>query len=523
MSKMRDRKWRLLQLLVERLPQFVPHYDGAHQQYVADFINLLQHVDVRVPSTRNQFVTAASIYLEKYCTQTTGRWISEYQTLPFLWFVHIFLERAIDLIEVKDNFHQFLQLCYGVLHGNDENNGVFTFLRQNFALSDNRWEELQFHAYEYQRPLSTDELGMVRILYSVLPHLKYTDLSIPTMKGIFRQHGASLKQIKSIADFCKRQGLFFRLNVNWRRVGVDEFEIILKTPLDTEFKDIFDFTDPANSILTESRIYMPWQQSAEEKTFLGFLRIPLGHERALSSFLTEKKMRGLVRCFSLEKVEESMLTYSLGTYTSQVGFKEFRTQEIWQSLGELMDGKGQPAESLNEIPSDSGFFVVRYPSGERISLTHEFIHLRNVIGKQISISGLPPSLTTHDQSLLDELQQKGGLILYMSLANMVNTIALSAFQYLKLPHLPADQLKILLNFAPQSSIYRTANGVSVFTRVPPPVAKVFHTPGWAPNRQSSIFEVVMAHQPSFVSPRSLDVVQQRWITPIVFQEYLEDF
>jgi hypothetical protein len=521
MSKMRDRKWRLLQLLVERLPPFVSHYEGTHQQYVADFIDVLQHVDVHVPSTRTQFAETAATYLEKYCTQTTGFWHSEYQILPFLWFTCDFLRATIDSLQLKDNFHHFLQLCYGLLHGAEGTESVFSFLSRGLVLTENNWEKLQFQTFDLQRPLNSDELAMVRLLFRVLPDLKYTSISIPTIEGLFRQHGASTRQIQSVADFSKQQGLYFDLLVNWPRLGVEEFELTLKTPADTDFKDILDFSNPANSILTESRIYTPWQPSKSEKTFVGLLRIPSGHEHALHTFLMEKQENGIITSFRIEKVLEMIKTFSLTTYVPNEGFQRFTTQEIWQILGGLMDGKGKPAQSLDEVSPDPNFFILRYVPGNQINLTHEFAHLRESAVKPIDLAHSPPSFPARDQTLLNSLQQKKVLILSLRLSNLVKAVGLSPFQYLQLPNLPATQLKSLLSFALESYIRRTVHGVNVFTHVPSPVAKVFHTPGWAPSRRSGIFEVVMAHRPSWVNPRCLNAINQQWDTPIELQDYME--
>lgn len=518
---MRDRKWRLLQLLVERLPPFVSHYAGTHQQYVADFIDVVRHVDVRIPSTRNHFTEAANAFLEKYIIQEPGYGISEYWTLPFFWFVGGFLRRAIDFLEAKDNFNHFLQISYDLLHGTENSEGVFTFLKQGLALSDNRWEQLQFQAHEYHLPLSPDELNMVQLLYRILPDLKYTNLSISTIEGLFRQHGASTKQIQSIADFSKRQGLYFSSLVNWPRLGVEEFELTLKTTPKTELKDVLDFTDHLNSVLTESRIYTPWQESKDERTFVGILRVPLGHEHATRSFLMEKQEIGIVRSFRLAKVLERMKSFSLTTYISNEGFQRFTTQEIWQTLGELMDGKGQPAKSLNEILPDPDFFILRYIPGKQIPLTHEFARIRDDAVKQIDLAHSPPSFATRNPALLNALQQRGALILSLTLSNLVKSIGLSPFQYLQLPNLPAAQLKNLLRFALESYVNRTSHGVNVITKVPPLVAKVFHTPGWAPSRRSSIFEVVSAHKKTWVGPQYLDAINQRWTTPVTLKDYVD--
>ncbi len=487
MVSRRENMKRYIKLITKQLPNFITKYPTEDQIFLNQFIEPLQYND-EADFKRNKLAQRYQ-FARKFFTEH-----ELYLSNPFFWFVDSYFENVEISLRVSD-FHAdfFYDYLLSILRGTTgQYDGVFQLLKDNIALSDLRWEELQYTSAKIHIPLQSQELDIIKSVYELLKTHPLQILKPRRLRSVL------LNQHEFPRLSSRLPKLFTLLNAKWTvwpqysAFGIESFVMYLKINRKSTLLDILDFQREKQSIISTSTVYSIRQT---ENEYTGFLHLPHGSENLLISHLEKKRKNGELQDFSISKIIENHWTYSLAQYQVESGWKELN-KSAWSGLVHLIRLKTLPRRRKHiefEYITPRREKEWTYRNLEDPLLAIELVCKKNIFDYS---DLLTETYTSKEFEILKELISKHSIFVDFFPYRLCAEYSLDLY-LIKAPKISLYQLKRLLELLPTARIAMTVDNSYIFTYLTNVMAQKIHSDlGW------QLFPLLPAHN---AAKRTLDM------------------
>ena len=280
MVSRRENLKRYIKLVTSQLPRYFSAYSEEDQKFLEKFVTPLrfsEEADYKRKELAQRFRDARNYFIDSEL----------YLKYPFFWFVDSYFENAEVSLKTStfhaDSFYDYLLPILRGTAGQDD--GVFQLLRKSVPLSDFKWEEIQYRSAKLHIPLQQYELEIIKTVYNQLRVQPIQLLKPRRIRSIL------LNQYDIPRLPSKLPRLFSMLNTKWTvwphysAFGIQSFFFHLQLNPQNVLRDIIDFQDKTNGIMTTSNVYTIRGVKHE---YLGIMHVPESTNKQLTHFLKNK-------------------------------------------------------------------------------------------------------------------------------------------------------------------------------------------------------------------------------------------
>ncbi|MHA2307521.1 MAG: hypothetical protein ACXACU_19240, partial [Candidatus Hodarchaeales archaeon] len=134
---------KFIKTVVNQLPSYINQYQSDDQKLLNKFIAILQKCESQPDRARSLLIDELLSFYQNI------RGSDIYYNTAFLWFLDSYIENANLLLSVAD-FHAEDYYAYLAKHlrTNSDLKGAFQLIKEQVALTDLRWELLQYACVE---------------------------------------------------------------------------------------------------------------------------------------------------------------------------------------------------------------------------------------------------------------------------------------------------------------------------------------------------------------------------------------
>ncbi|UCG00612.1 MAG: hypothetical protein JSW11_13455 [Candidatus Heimdallarchaeota archaeon] len=498
----RDSLKRIIQTVIDYLPEIIKNYPPKDQLLLNDFLSVLQHYS-EADNQRERLSKRFELYRSKnYLTDL-------YFQLPFLWFAHDYFANANLILNLAE-FHgtRFYEYLARSLRRNPDVQGVFPLLRQMTPLSDPKWEQLQIIQARIKIQLTDEQLQIIKESYTALRELGIQGLNSRVLYNFVKKSDISLNT-KSLSKF------FTLLDSQWNiwfyppAFGLKQLYFNFKLTK-TSLNEIFDFKDSFNTTLCNSRVY---RSRNFPNQFSGYLEIPHEGLNDLVDYIQNYADQGNLKIFELSEVTDLRVSASFNLYHSGVGWTEILPGGIKRSILPLKSN--HPRKLLNEKP----FFLSP-------AFNHEWNFLQSPDPRRsirifcqykpqiYNFNALQFGSASNQRVFMEDF----GLIKYFHrkmvctnlifMANLIYNFS-PDFYEIVMPIIPIERLNLILAWLPYSRILFTTKKIHLWTFLPTQILE------WMKKEFSSWeFRLCISHHYSpEPDPSWFDFDSLKWLLP----------
>ncbi|MFX1285495.1 MAG: hypothetical protein ACFFB5_17790 [Promethearchaeota archaeon] len=510
-----DRHRRLKQfirIVVDQLPAYIKEYHVSDRKLLEKFQSTLQHFE-EADYDRDRLSKRFTGYRMGY------RDTEEYLNIQFLWFTIEYFKDANQLLRVAEfhggDFYRYLVKC---LRGVPSTPGVFQLIQKKTALTDLSWEKLQNLASKLTIPLTSEELLVIKTVYSFIKEERKRKKGLSLLNpDHLRTH--IVRQISPRWTYTRLSRLFAHIDARWDlwfyppAFGMERYYCYFQVDESTSLFDIINFKDQANTALSTSDVY---QIRGYHNTFLGRIVTSTQEIKRLRSYLEEHE--NLI-VHQLSEITNTYTSWSLTQYRAERGWERLSNDEMRRLIQQL---------NTSQTCEEEGDFFLSRECGKQwfykqMSDPHKIIALLCKYFKFYSFNELPWRTPrdllrfTHEELyLLKELYRQKVAHVGFQVRRLIDEFAIDTY-WVSLPKRPIEQLSCLLRYLPFCQIYYTKIHVHLWTRLPADFAHQLRTiPEW------TVVPIIQNHQPQNLEDDWYDPITYEWKTPILLENHGED-
>ncbi|MFW9906900.1 MAG: hypothetical protein ACFFFH_21525, partial [Candidatus Thorarchaeota archaeon] len=500
---------RFIKIIFEQLPAYIEKYPPLDQLLLKDFLSVLQYFE-EADNQRSRL----SQRFEEYNTRLLGT--DQYLHTPFLWFTESYFSNANLLLNVSkyhaDTFYEYL-----VKHLRNNSNilGVYNLVRDFIPLSDIKWEHLQYSCEKLLVPLTYDQVQIINAVYSFITEEGVYSLDPRKLRAAIVNQVELPKNAKPSIElnrfFALIDGKWF---IHFFSPSFGLTRVVFKFQLEETvlLKDIIDFRNPANTVLSASDVY---SIKNSHNTYIGILLVPTEDINLLEHLMQKYERQGHIILKELSKITTTQKCVSLNYYQENIGWIEpnlTKLRQLTQVLKSKSPKKGQEEEGYLFITPE---FNLDWHYNQHL-LPKELIKLYCKIPQDYSYSNLPlglfdtqnsKNLSRSELGLLKQLYYNFQVVqLGFVPWRLVYDFSLNIYCMI-LPKIPLTQLKQFLNMIPFSEIYYGENNIYIWARLTSKLVQ------WiANNLKWDINAIMRKHYPLNFDLKWFDASKLKWKT-----------
>ncbi len=457
---------RFIPTILNQITPYIEKYSLNDQKLLDEFFSILLRYE-EAEYNRNELEEA----FEKVRLSILNN--KQYFSLPFLWFVGIFLLNARLILSVSE-FHanSFYRYIAKQLRGKGEILGVFQLVRKNTPLSDFAWEKLQYESNKLLYPLSNQQFQILRVIYSLINDRGIDVLDPRKLRtAIVNQvkFSPSVKPINELSRFFRIvEGRWF-LRFHSPAFGLDRLFFHLELNEGISLEEIIDFHSPESTVLGLSAVYYIRDHP---NTYIGTLVFPTNSIELLKTSLQHHEEEGDINLLDLSEISTIHRNISLNNYKEDSGWFDLSQTKMDQIAKEIQ------AKHLRKKPQMSSFsyttpaFNLEW-NFKKHPLPYQIICLYCKLPVEFSFSSLPIQPASLQEGLALSRSETGLFkqLLYNQIVHvgfvpyrLVYEYSLDSY-WITLPRIPLFQLKGFLNIIPYSECYTTKSSIHIWTRM----------------------------------------------------------
>lgn len=504
MVSQRDTWKRFISTALEYLPAYITHYSAEEQVWLKKSLETLQNYEVDTITTRQKFIES----WEK--TKKEIRSDNTYLTLPFLWFLISYLDRATQLLDVAlfhaDDFYNYL-----AKHIRGSNGlGLFPLVQKQVPLSDERWEELQYASLKLIVPLTLEEVEVLGTLYNFSQDGNIAALDIKQIKAAVSNQARSTSLVRRLPRLFARVDA--RWSLLWHYPAFDLTQVYFRVELTDSvdsLSEIIDLRNPANTTLRGSNVF---EVRDTNRMYLGTLLVPVHQVRTLKEYLEICQQDDYLKLHECEPITIMRHTSSLADYKPSKGWQKWNVSSCLRLIEELKPKKQRirhARTSLYITSFSSSWHYYELPNPTEII---PLICQEN-LDTYKTFQELSNQELISDHQLLNTLFRNKVVTVVFCPNRLIREYTIPEY-WITLSRIPFAQLSHLLKRLPYTTIHRTKQYYHIWAVLNPFLGDWLRRElKW--EIRDIIFHYV--HQPLKLT--DYDFKDLEWKTPQILEEY----
>lgn len=502
---------RFLETILSQIPPYIEKYPPEDRVHLKEFYSILQGYNVDTITARNALSARIEEFIQKHQNS------EEYFQLPFLWYARRYFANAHLLLSMEGFFaDRFYGYLVQYLRGNSKTDGAFRLIRNTFPLTDLAWEKLQYASIELQVPLTAKHLQILETIYSSIGELGVHALNPQRIKNIIKNRMKSPKISRELPKFFKRLDAQWLIQFYPPAFGLEYQYFQFKLSKSATLREIIDLQDPANTVLNLSYIF---RVRNYPDAYIGLLVIPAKMTDRLQSYLKRFENQGKLISHELSMIDTIRRSTSLALYQAEEGWSILNRSEQRRLTHQLRIKR--PRKKRVEVlpfyltPSfNHNWYFQQHPQSSKM------IDLYCKIAAKFSFTDLPLSLTNEqtrfrfsksEMNLFKELLNEQVVHIGFLCKHLWSEFSLDDY-WIKLPKLPQQQTRQLLQWLPFSELFFTERTIHMRARLTPDLVR------WIKNDlEWTVIPIIPNHYPSNIKREWFNPKILKWKSPFILR------
>ncbi|MHA2248157.1 MAG: hypothetical protein ACXADY_24625 [Candidatus Hodarchaeales archaeon] len=503
---------RFIRVILTQVPKYIDNYSTSEQELLSKFLVVLQNYEADTSEARRKFIENWNIYKKEFIMPTTLNYTNDYSSMPFLWFVESYFERATELLDVA-LFHadEFFEYLAKHLRGSSETGGFFQLVRNCTPLTDNKWENLQYESIKLTVPLTLEEVHVLEQCYSYVREAGISAFNPRNLRTAITKEVKTPKISKKIPQLLER--VHAMVGLSWYYPAFDLARVYVNFQLSestSSIEDIVDFNDPENRVLRCSDLY---KVRDYKNLYLGVMVVPSHLVDSLTTYLQECEHSGKLILHECTMVEVDHMSSSLNYYDPGKGWHEWTLLEYARLIEQL---KGKKKRGKKREKADTSLHMTSFVDSWHYSESPKHNQLITLfcnekIHPYLRFRELPPKITKIEKDLLRELHKNQVVNVVFSPYHIVRDYSWDTY-WISVPR--PYKLTRLLTCTPYAMIYSNENSYHIWVHLTPALAQ------WLKRELNwSVMTISQYFYRKFPKVEDYDFNMLEWKTPKVLEVY----
>jgi hypothetical protein len=457
---------KFIKTVVNQLPSYINQYQSDDQKLLNKFIAILQKCESQPDRARSLLIDELLSFYQNI------RGSDIYYNTAFLWFLDSYIENANLLLSVAD-FHAEDYYAYLAKHlrTNSDLKGAFQLIKEQVALTDLRWELLQYACVEPPE-LTLKEYDILNIIIRLIEKEGIRSLNPSFIRSKIQQETSS-NISKRLDRFLNPIQAEWVLWFNTQAFGIEEYKFRISLTGYDSFSQIFDFNDPMNTTLCRSPINA---DRNSPKTYIGIFKVPDHLEHEFLKFLQNHETNGNISIHEYDRITDKKISTSYNLYKVNSGWRNIKTSE-WRRIKNSYTNNYNSEDKLTtpsfflSPPFNPHWNFRKHTNAERA------IEIYGNIPDTFSFNTLPFGVvhsshlpfTIREKAHLKELYNNHVVNVYFQAIRLQNSFSLDYYD-IQFPKIPLECLKDLLSYLPFCNLYFSESYLSIWARLTPDIA-----------------------------------------------------
>ena len=334
---------KMIKTVLDKLPPLIEKYSSEEKVLLDEFVEILKNFE-QAEVKRTELVNNYDNYTQKLLGS------KKYLHTPFLWFTVAYIQK-VKLTLNWDNFQaeSYYEYLAKFLRKDKSYHGVFELIRKQTALTDIKWEQLQYASIKMLKPLTEEQIRIIKGNFSIIKRLGIYALDPRTIKKELSLMFPKGKKIdKFLSAFFENLESQWSLNFHSPAFGIERFFVHIKGSRVT-IDDIINFQDDKNTVLCLSEIYSVRGNPDE---YLGILDVPKQDINLLTDFLRENEQKSTFELKEIAHIKTSFRGFSLERYSANEGWQKIGRLEFGKFKRRIEEGKEARDDLLTYLPQN---------------------------------------------------------------------------------------------------------------------------------------------------------------------------
>jgi hypothetical protein len=456
---------KMIKTVLDKLPPFIENYPPEEKGLLNDFMKLMKDFE-QAEVKRTELIKNYELYSQKLLGS------KKYLHTPFLWFTDAYFQKA-KLTLNWDNYQAeaYYEYLAKFLRVDKSYQGVFELIRKQTPLSDGKWEQLQYACSKMLKPITAEEMKIIKGLISLI---KYQGIYSIDPERIKKQTQSlfpkGTKVNRLLSAFLTNLECKWYINFHSPAFGIEHLFFHLKG-VKSKLDEIIPFQDPNNTVLGMSDIYVSKEKSNE---YFGIFYLPTQDVKAFNAFLLDHETNGKLKIKELSHIKTSRRGFSLDRYIVDKGWSVISKADL-RNFSHLLRTENEEQAQLGTTT------IICYPKTDekwlftQHQLPHDLINVYCNIDSTYLFPELPTTSTSKKREknsiktnigLLKQLIHNDLVCIYWIPWRLVYEYSLDSY-WVKLPKSFFKNLIHLMKITPVSNVNIGEENIYIWAHLTP--------------------------------------------------------
>ena len=323
---------KMIKTVLDKLPSYIENYSPQKQVLLNEFLNLANDFE-KAEKKRTELINN----YEEYTKGLLGT--KKYFQIPFLWFtVSYFAQARLTLNWTNFQAVSFYEYLAKFLRRSPKHQGVFELLRNQTPLDDGKWEELQYACTKMLKPLTKEQMKIIKGEIAIIKNEGLYSLDLRVMKKKLANIFQTRTRIDNVltAFFTNLRSQWY-INYHSSAFGIERIFFHIEETK-SKIDEIIDFNNPENTILCLSDIFVSRDNNNE---YLGMIFVPTQDIKSFFTYMKKQEQKRNFKINELVQVKTSYRGLSLERYKEEKGWSTIGKADRQRLSKELKKNNGE--------------------------------------------------------------------------------------------------------------------------------------------------------------------------------------